>query len=768
MPRVDSLKATKTLHENQLQDLKNNLSSLVGRIEESVSKLTALKAQSAQGAAEAKEALSAQINALNEQKKALEEHIFNQNKELVNLNSEILEAEREAYTHRQHQNIFNKKKEEVKKAEIKSTSTSIENVSSNITGLEKGNTATGNISKTKISQTPNPITRTSTTIPKGIKISIPKIMMRAKSTNPTTPSAQPVTYVEPTTTSAPEGSEVTFTGSQNTSSGSTQSPRTYTDSSPKNTLEAPIQTLKATKSAAGAASNIKGLVSTVKNLRMVAAAGTGPVGIALALAPFLAKFGNQIKKAIAAGVALALYLAYLFYLKILGLLSGLAFGLVTGLPLLAIPVVGPVLYAGWVGFWTFKGFTDPLATIHLATHPWEAITKPFNWLKDTFSGAGGGAESVTISIASTATGALGTVGSWTMAAWNTTISTAGNAIGWVASGFDSGIHLIGNIGSSVPGLAAKAVGLATGTTVTVALAGQMFTNSAFSSPDGDVSGPQFPAGQNELFTLTKTVDKAALLQPGGLIHYKITLTPKTQNLTQANLVDNLRDVDANNNQTPLAHPPTTCTTPITTSSPCVIEFDTDTGPLADNSTVINTIFADVTAQDGTKKSDSITVTTKIGSPPARCPSGWPTRTGTVTQGPMGRTSHGDPPVDFGTGGLEAIDIGVVHEDVFSTVDGVVFDIYPGSGAEDLRVDVTPNGCSNLDVVSYWHLISTNVTEGQSVTAGSTQIGVSGLEGTGYHTHYQFGRSFDRDPQITDYLPKPVPRTCDGDCGVTIP
>ncbi len=160
---------------------------------------------------------------------------------------------------------------------------------------------------------------------------------------------------------------------------------------------------------------------------------------------------------------------------------------------------------------------------------------------------------------------------------------------------------------------------------------------------------------------------------------------------------------------------------------------------------------------------------QIGTVSSNCPQGWAT-TGYITQGPMGHTSHGDPPVLIGNGELEAIDIGTpIGTPVYATVSGTVTENFKNKGDNfDQRITVTPN-CPGLDVVYYWHLSATNVNVGDTVVFGQ-QIGLSGTEGTGAHTHYQFNRYQNRSYSISDppHVPVSVPRYCDPDpCGITI-
>ena len=121
------------------------------------------------------------------------------------------------------------------------------------------------------------------------------------------------------------------------------------------------------------------------------------------------------------------------------------------------------------------------------------------------------------------------------------------------------------------------------------------------------------------------------------------------------------------------------------------------------------------------------------------------------------------------GGLEALDIGTpIGTPVYATVSGTVKSVDSSRGSLDQRIAVTPN-CPGLSVVYYWHLSEVNVVKDQKVLFAQ-QIGLSGLEGTGPHTHYQFNPQNDRGYSISDppHVPVSVPRYCDPDpCGITI-
>lgn len=543
---------------------------------------------------------------------------------------------------------------------------------------------------------------------------------------------------------------------------------------------------KGAKSAAGIAQKVRQFIQVAK---VLVKGGTGPVGWLATAAQFLAPLIKKIRKA-AAIVGGAIFLRLLMHImQLVGLVTGLAFGAISGLPLLLIPGAGPFLYAGWVAYWGYRGFTNPFDTIQLATHPWEIITRPLNWLSQRFSdlgayfkggtqyvgsGVGNAASTVFYNAANFVTGLASSI-------WGWTTSLIGNTAGWLSGVASHALGLASTLTSSVSSIVSVGVG---GTVAAVGVGTLLVATTnmvALTTTEGDLAEQIVRPGVNEFFTIEKTASPTTLASADNSdIIFTIKLTAKVK-LTAISISDEMT-VQSELSNSPITvdksgnsiSPPCASTIPAelaaTANWTCQITIVAKGPPLAttyDNSTIINRVNITATPDGAASKVDSTSATVKIGNPPTSCPSGWPTQTGEITQGPMGHTSHGDPPVDIGTGGLEAIDIGVFHENVYSTVDGTVTAIYQGLGTEDNRVDVAPIGCPNLDVVSYWHLLSVSVVEGQRINA-TNQVGVSGLMGTGYHTHYQFGRAFDRNPQITDYVPKPIRRDCNGDCSVSIP
>lgn len=520
----------------------------------------------------------------------------------------------------------------------------------------------------------------------------------------------------------------------------------------------------AAKSAVGFAKNVKRFVQIIKAVRIAATSSTGVgalVNIGLLLKDKIRKFQVQVKKAIAGAAAAIALMLYMLWLKFMGALAGLAFGLVTGAPLLFLGPVGIPLYVGWTAFWTVKGFADPLATIHLATHPWEAITKPLGWVKDQFANLGGGIQQGAASAFSHSvnffTGAI----SW---GWNTTLGWAGNAIGTAGSLIGKAFGAItGGSTAEAATVSAVSVGAGTGAVATATVVASIITNSAFFTPSLDTAEGITPPGENEFYILTKTasppfIDNAF---PRQDVTFTITVTAKSKAIVSIGFIDNLRYLKGVA-ETPITVPiPITCTTPINAGSSCTISFSIPTTSIPDDSLIINSVVTSATLDGGTSQAENISVTVPVGAPPTNCPTRWPI-TGSVTQGPEGATSHADEIF----GGYEALDIGApVGTTVYNTVDGVVDYTDDTRGTLDQRVGVIPNGCTNLAIIHYWHLSGMDVSPGQSVIATTTIIGRSGHSAP--HLHYQFNNTGERNFRMEPpNIPTAVPRTCNGDCSVT--
>ncbi len=541
---------------------------------------------------------------------------------------------------------------------------------------------------------------------------------------------------------------------------------------------------KVAGTAKGTAQAAKGAKTTIQAVSTIAKGGSGPVGwimLAKQFAPQIRKLQSQLKKAAAAAAALILYLLYLLWLKMMGLLSGLAFGVITGLPLLAIPVAGPFLYAGWVGFWGYRGLTHPEATIHLATHPWEIISKPWGYIQDKIANFGqaaeGGFQYAGSGLSHGITNTLGTASSWITGAastvWNGAVSLAGNVLSFAGSLANGALGLFSGGGASVSTLPLSqvAVGGAVGTIATATVVAGIMTNATFFTPESD-PGSVEPPGVNQNYTLTKTAQPPSIsgIGPQTNITFTVKVQAKSKTILSIGFIENFR-YQKGGVETRLKDPPITVSTPIPPgeSREAVFTLNTLSAELPDgsfvtipgDSLVINGVVSNATMDDGSNQIENVSVTVPIGSPPTNCPTRWPV-TGFITQGPDGGTSHADEIY----GGYEALDIGApVGTTVYNTVDGVVDYTDDSRGTLDQRVGVIPNSCPNLGIIHYWHLSGMAVTPGQSVSATTTIIGASGHSAP--HLHYQFNNTGERGfRQEPPNIPTAVPRTCNGDCSIT--
>lgn len=545
--------------------------------------------------------------------------------------------------------------------------------------------------------------------------------------------------------------------------------------------ESPLNdTKQAADTTKGAVQATKGAKTAIQATSTIIKGGTGPAGwmmLAKQFAPQIKKLTAQMRKAAAAGAALLAYLIYLLGLKLAGLIAGLGFGAVTGLPLLIVPGAGPFLYAGWVSYWGYKGFTDPLSTIHLATHPWEPLTNAFNSAKNffgrAFNATGVETGNVTTTISSGVSGGASYAGNFitsTIASgWNLGIGGLGNALGGalnIGSRFFG--MFAGASGAEAATLSQVAVGGAIGTVATATVVAGIMTNAAFFTPEGDEGIT--PPGQNTEFTIAKTAAPQSIGSPGQDVTFTISLTAKSQPITDVGFIDNFRfQKDGTETSLTASVPTFTCTFPITVGSTCTNQFKFNTFLIPTDSLLINTVLASVTLADGANKIDSATVSVPIGAPASNCPQGWPS-TGRVTQGPEGATSHGNPA--YGAG-YEAIDIGeAVGQPVYATVDGTIDD-QGEVNTLDKRMGIQPAGCPGLYIVNFWHMSAKYFTDGQTVKRGQQigEVGAYMLDGVPQpHTHYQFNATGDRSFRIEPpYIPTTVPRTCNGvsSCNITI-
>lgn len=186
-----------------------------------------------------------------------------------------------------------------------------------------------------------------------------------------------------------------------------------------------------------------------------------------------------------------------------------------------------------------------------------------------------------------------------------------------------------------------------------------------------------------------------------------------------------------------------------------------TGDMTD-SLIVNTVTVAASVEDGSPRQTETTVRTVIvGNPPQECPSGWPVASGNITQGPGGATSHR---------GKEALDIGgpnIAGDPVLTTHKGITT-IHRGDPTGGNYVEVTGT-CNGKQITTrYLHLanIDPGLRGNQEIPRG-TQVGQVGSTGrsSAPHLHYEFAGGALMAPPL---IPKSIPESCDGNCGVTIP
>lgn len=356
----------------------------------------------------------------------------------------------------------------------------------------------------------------------------------------------------------------------------------------------------------------------------------------------------------------------------------------------------------------------------------------------------------------------------------------GGLTGGLSGGFgilSSGLNSLISIGSTATGVFASApiLALTAGTVTTVGtlgIVGAVTTGAAFFSLAAD-ENPSVTPGQNEFFEITKTSDVPSLDNPPPAkeVTFTITLKAKSVSLTNVKITDEIKvqkkDSSFNvlNDKDGQPISPRPCPTELTANEACTSSYTITVDENFKDSTIINTATVKATPQNQTEKTDSVTTTVTVGTPPADCPHGWPT-IGDVTQGPEGPTSHGPD-------GYEALDIGQgtsfggEAKEVKATVEGKVIESDPRSDPQDQRIIVQPLTCASLHMIFFTHLSRRDVQTGDTVHFGQT-IGKTGapLGSDGIrqpHLHYQFNNSFDRSFKIeSPYVPVSVPRACNGD------
>lgn len=529
-------------------------------------------------------------------------------------------------------------------------------------------------------------------------------------------------------------------------------------------------TLGGVKSAAASARAIK----TAAQLGGTLAEGvSGPVGWALLAAQFAPTLKKIIKKVAIAAGALTAALLLALGAKIIGFLGGLAVGAVTGLPLLLIPGFGVPLYFTWVFGWGIFGFMNPGAVFAILQNPL-IIFKPLTSLIST---PATGVATATTSIAGFGSSLISGLGSALSTGLSSVFGFAGSLSSSIFGGLTSiavpstlviATPIIGGVGAVV------VYGIITGTTLT----------TAFFSQDKD--SPLQQTCDNDYFVCSKTATPDKIgndqLTTGVNVQFTITLKAKA-NISNIVIDDQMEASEGDAGQFKVDLSDIHCTPPssLKPADPewkCDFPFNFINSSKYNftNALVTNLVRVTATPEGQDKITDSKAAYITIGNAQAPgggggglggpgCPSGWPLSPGVhghISQGPMG-------PYDHGPYGYEAIDLAVSWSSgVVSTLPGQIINI---SGAPpDLRVDIKPNDCQNLDVVSFWHLDSIDITNlNDMVVERGEKIGESGMYigplcifgGCGPHIHYQFNYQHNRSIEIDKNIPTPLPaRDCE--------
>lgn len=536
---------------------------------------------------------------------------------------------------------------------------------------------------------------------------------------------------------------------------------------------------KGAKATAGMAQKVKQFVQVAK---LLIKGGAGPVGWAVAAGQLLSPLIEKVKKAAAIVGGVIALRVFMHIMQLAGLVTGLAFGAISGLPLLLIPGAGPFLYAGWVGFWGYRGFTNPFDTIQLATHPWEIITRPLNWLSQRFSnlgtyfkggteyigsGVGNAASTVFYSAANLATGLASSI-------WGWGTSLAGNTIGFFGNIASNALGLASTVTSSAAGI----VSVAGKVTLGVVGAGSFLVAATnivqLSTIEGDLAEEISYPGVNELFTITKTVDNSQIATPPVFtptpVTFTVTITAAANNLTNLQFSDTTNASNGHAFTTSAdtcqqINLPPTLTARATWTCTLVVNANAS----HDSATITNTASFTASTEDAAKtETDAASATVRVGNAPAGCPDGWPTSVGTISQGVRGSTSHN---ALFALG-EEAIDIAgatTTNTSTHATFTGTVNSVNDvDDNGYGIYVDVAGN-CDGSNFIARWaHLnsISAGVIPGQPIISG-TEIGKVDSTGhvTGPHLHYSF---FGLN--MSTHIPTSPPEFCDGEieCGVSFP
>ena len=337
------------------------------------------------------------------------------------------------------------------------------------------------------------------------------------------------------------------------------------------------------------------------------------------------------------------------------------------------------------------------------------------------------------------------------------ISSVGSVGGITIAGIGAGIAgLLGSLGRAVASVFLSIPVLVTLLTLPIIVVLILFVinSGAYVVPP---TGTSFN-DTNPYVDIEKTASPAGPFQNTELplkITYNITVTAKKGPLTNISFKDECSIVSKSGTQT--CPSPTTIDTPnsISPSIPYTYTYDeTYSGSAYEDSFVVNTFTVTADTTDTKKQQFLMTASIKIGNPPDVCPNGWPIAGHwKITQTPDGPYSHR---------GYEAMDIGVpIGTLVTSTSTGIATVTYTSGSYSPVYVDVASSCGGKSIAVRYAHLSAVYVKTGQQVTFGQS-LGLSGIEGTGPHLHYEFRGGIIMEPP---YIPKYIQKACSNDNGL---
>lgn len=395
----------------------------------------------------------------------------------------------------------------------------------------------------------------------------------------------------------------------------------------------------------------------------------------------------------------------------------------------------------------------------------------FDAIGSAFTGGGS-------AVGSAAAGFLSAAGSFftglASTIWGGITTAAGGVFGFVSSAAN---FVVGGLSSLVVPASAAAIPVASGIGA-VAVGGTVVgivTATTFFTTEADIGIPG--TGKNAYFSLTKAATPAQL-ENNQLPHdltFAIRLTAKETKLTNITVTDKIDvqkesesfSVTEEKNGRPIPPlgedgcPAITELEP-TTSWECQFIIRATTGPKDfRDSAVLNTVTITATPQNQQPVTDFTSATVIIGTPPSKCPTGWPMARGRIAQGPQGSRSHNS----LRARGEEAIDIGDNSRgtSTFATFSGTVLFLNNDENASGYGKYVDIQGiCGDITFRARWaHLDSIDAAlRGDSQVVFKQRIGA--IDSTGNsdadHLHYSF---WDGLPMQFPYIPQtPTPPSCE--------